>query len=522
MPFQLPALPNNLNVTPPQIQNPVDQAMKMASLKNMMSEQALRQQLAPLDVQEAQQRNQQGQIQIQQQQLQLANQQKAQQALSDPNFRKDFDDWQKTNPSGNATTPDGNVVDLHPVAQFLAEKKGLPLLGPGGALEMSGTLTGAAQKQAELLKTQGEAGTSKLKMHSDQIGNFNDLVLPVLEETDPAKQAAGVAKVQQEIKTNPGFYPPEATQHLGTLGTIQGLSEAANTAKIAQMQVDDATKKLTQTKGALEVEPVTPARLKTFTQTVNSFSALRPEQKQAAIAEAGNARTVDELDKVVARADATDKSEQMHADSMAQTNAFKGQAFGQKGLEANDKTWTDPQHGYLQTLSQANEGKAAIKAGADGNGLLTSLAPTMAVLGMNSFAGTHRISPAEAQAAGAPGGWAERANAWFDKAKSGKLSPQLATEGNTLFDQLIDAKHQASLQASAMHAQGYGIPPQNMPAMDRDGNVTTLDKVKAPTGGGTRASAAKLPTGATHIVPGRDGKNHYTNAAGTVDLGVAP
>ena len=30
------------------------------------------------------------------------------------------------------------------------------------------------------------------------------------------------------------------------------------------------------------------------------------------------------------------------------------------------------------------------------------------------------------------------------------------------------------------------------------------------------------PAGATHIVPGPDGKNHYTNAQGTVDLGVAP
>lgn len=30
------------------------------------------------------------------------------------------------------------------------------------------------------------------------------------------------------------------------------------------------------------------------------------------------------------------------------------------------------------------------------------------------------------------------------------------------------------------------------------------------------------PSGATHIVPGRDGKNHYTNEQGTVDLGIAP
>lgn len=40
----------------------------------------------------------------------------------------------------------------------------------------------------------------------------------------------------------------------------------------------------------------------------------------------------------------------------------------------------------------------------------------------------------------------------------------------------------------------------------------------------TQPSAASggVPSGATHIVPGPDGKNHYTNAAGTVDLGVAP
>jgi hypothetical protein len=41
----------------------------------------------------------------------------------------------------------------------------------------------------------------------------------------------------------------------------------------------------------------------------------------------------------------------------------------------------------------------------------------------------------------------------------------------------------------------------------------------------TNASAAtpkSPPAGATHIVPGKDGKNHYTNDAGTIDYGVAP
>jgi hypothetical protein len=63
--------------------------------------------------------------------------------------------------------------------------------------------------------------------------------------------------------------------------------------------------------------------------------SLRPEQKGAFIAEAQNARTVDELSKVAKRADVTDKAEQMHADSLAQTKALSGIHFADKGLEAN-------------------------------------------------------------------------------------------------------------------------------------------------------------------------------------------
>lgn len=38
----------------------------------------------------------------------------------------------------------------------------------------------------------------------------------------------------------------------------------------------------------------------------------------------------------------------------------------------------------------------------------------------------------------------------------------------------------------------------------------------------TKSTQAAPPAGATHIAPGKDGKNHYTNATGTVDLGIAP
>jgi hypothetical protein len=181
---------------------------------------------------------------------------------------------------------------------------------------------------------------------------------------------------------------------------------------------------------------------------------------------------------------------------------------GKAGLSDILKVWTDPQHGFGQTLAQANLGKATIKAGADGNGLLTSLEPTMAVLGMNSFAGVHRISPAEATAAGAPGGWSERFGAWADKASQGKLSAQLAKEGNQLFDQLVQAKHQQSLQATQLIvANTPGMDEKNIRVSDPDGKMVKFSEaiknqpksapIQAPTGISPEAAAYLKSIGAT-------------------------
>ena len=57
-------------------------------------------------------------------------------------------------------------------------------------------------------------------------------------------------------------------------------------------------------------------------------------------------------------------------------------------------------------------------------------------------------------------------------------------------------------QASAARHQTHGTPPVS--------------------GAGAGATGSITPPGATHVVPGPDGHNHYTNAAGTVDLGIAP
>lgn len=97
---------------------------------------------------------------------------------------------------------------------------------------------------------------------------------------------------------------------------------------------------------------------------------------------------------------------------------------------------------YRATEQSVTQLTAAIDQAKDGNGLLTSFVPTMEVLGINASNGVHRISPAEAHAAGVPGGWAEQFNAWFDKASSGEISPQLQKEGKALAQILKTSAYQ--------------------------------------------------------------------------------
>ena len=255
---------------PPSI---LDQASKLTALKSALMNQQFQQQAQPLELQQRQQATQSGVVDLQMKQLGLKNRQLGQAALSDPNFEKDFADWQssKQQPNnaaqgGAAPQPTSNIspglaggtLQLHPLAQFLVEKKGLPLFGPEGAMDVSSSLTGAAQKIAELAKTQGQAATAALENHGKQLDNFDNLVEPILTETDPAKQQQQITNLQSEIKAHPDLYPAEATQHLDKLGTVQAVQFAANTSKVRQMVIDDATKQAEAEKAAGASNPQSP------------------------------------------------------------------------------------------------------------------------------------------------------------------------------------------------------------------------------------------------------------------------
>ena len=181
--------------------------------------------------------------------------------------------------------------------------------------------------------------------------------------------------------------------------------------------------------------------------------------------------------------------------------AMKNLTFGQESIKDSTKAWTDQQHGYLQANANFNMVDNAINQAKDGNGLTTSFVPAMEALGVSVAQGSHRVSPADAAAAGAPGGWAERFNAWADKAASGKLSPQLVQEGHTLINDLRQSKYAQAISQSRIDAASGRLPASQVPVFDPKGNLTTLDK--AP----------------THTVMGSDKKLHYTNDLHQ-DLGV--
>jgi len=176
--------------------------------------------------------------------------------------------------------------------------------------------------------------------------------------------------------------------------------------------------------------------------------------------------------------------------------------------EKNQSYWVDPQRGYATAKQQFDTTNASIDSAKDGNGLLTSMVPTMEVLGMNVAAGVHRISPQESQAASLPGGYSERFNAWMTKASTGKLSPELVQEGHQLVGILQNSAYNKALSQSQMAAASGKIPYHQMPAMTPEGRITTLDKVITPTGADVR-------------VPGKGGKMFWGNSQTHAIIGPA-
>jgi hypothetical protein len=160
------------------------------------------------------------------------------------------------------------------------------------------------------------------------------------------------------------------------------------------------------------------------------------------------------------------------------------------GLKQLDSLFSDPQHGYVQFLSQVQNGKNLVMQARNGSELAASLEPTMVALGLSSFAGIHRVSPTEAAAAGPQvGSIARKINSILDKVGTGSVPEDTLKEVESLLDGMVDAKHNATLGAANMVVAntgaaggGGGLDPKRVMVMDRNGVLKTLSDVNAEKG----------------------------------------
>lgn len=348
------------------------------------------------------------------------------------------------------------------------------------------------------------------------------------DHEDKAAHAAMSSLAQQ----NGGTVPPVVTSHVGnniliwdmnqmskndssSLGQVNDYLRMNNRPPIAQADWSNKTKypdaaKTQMIENASKFYQVSPSH-----DPVEL--GLEAERLKQAVASAPKDADPAKIALLKHNADVT---ETLHQKAMTDAKTLAGAKAGavqgateptkqqDKGKDEISKVWTDPSKGFASALQQGNQTIESIKAGENGNGLLTSLAPTMEILGVNHAAGISRISPAEAAAANLPGGFAERWNAWSTKAATDKLSPQLASEGRQLMNIVLDAAHSRAVQSSRFIAKNRGLDPSQAAAMDRNGNLTTLDKVGSASSSGARPGERAVRDPKTRQVIGftTDGK----------------
>jgi hypothetical protein len=308
---------------------------------------------------------------------------------------------------------------------------------------------GDEAKQAGIGKTEAETGEAQARTKG----------------IDAATAAAGQPKPKEEIwKTVPGVVGPngkvlQEEQNSGQVRWAPGI-EGAGPLKEPGTKTEKITRVVNGVPHEVLVNSETGEDVKDEGQT--KIPGESPDQKRSA-------------------------AEQAQVEREARTNIRK----------ASEQ--------YRATQQSVHQMQASIDAAKDGNGLLTSFVPTMEVLGINASNGVHRISPAEAQAAQLPGGWVERFNAWFDKATTGKLSPQLQSEGKQLGKILADSAYQrykSLYDDESGIVSGYG-------GKDFGKRVPLIQSDEAGAQGGEPTRPSNVPTNYVYQKNGPKGEGWY-------------
>jgi hypothetical protein len=342
-----------------------------------------------------------------------------------------------------------------------------------------------------------------LKLHATQIDNLQGLFKPVFDmpANAPPDQLENLYQRQRSIAlASPKTYGldnPQALQQVPEhfpgkqAGELYMASMAGSSAQIEQRlksgQAEEATGKAGQAAA----------------ETANLQAQLPKYQAEAGVAPQMAQLDVQGKQASIAEAQARTAQTKMQTAQMANLpEGLKGVASHLIGpaSAAADKAGNE----YLAAKEASDNLSDFLEEAKSGNKTAVKIVPLQGALQITTSQGVHRINRTEVDQYGGGGDAYDRV--------AGKIGGVLT--GKSITDDVLNS----------MDAMQQRIA-QNSKKLYSD----KLDTANQTYGShftpnfGTQRKASGPPPGATHIVlDPRDGKNHYTNPAGTVDYGVAP
>lgn len=556
-----------LDIRPQQQQQPdiLGQMGRMMALRQQL-------QLNPIQLQIAQQQQQTGALALEEQRLKLQSQKaimdaisaeygsQSQQTAAGPGSLQQ--QAPAATPGGGVPTAPGGGAQLTPSTLPTPTMPTMAAPAPSGAgdflsgfqkvigraivngalpddvLGLSGKILQQQETFARMSKTQQDMAVTQNK-------NAGELASRILAEKDPNQQAMLWNQAQFQIRGNPNsvsLYGPDIANYIGNnpypgqaaiaqhLGMIQG----------REAMLADEQKALEVKKTAKQVEPFSELERTQYNTAIND-NFLRMTGKPAPpeyLLQPGASQV--ELDRVNTMAKAVFDSPGVKA-RIAGAEAWarvgpEVSAEVQK-IQARQKLYPDPLVGvtpqlapraiaeatkagndYVAAQNASEEMDSMIQMMRSGNKLAYSYEPTTGVFAINMGNQSHRINRTEIEQYGGAGSAWDRIVGSFGKLVSGKSVPaNIINDMEQVHQQLANNSLDNYRRSLAVTNQNYGSTFQPVVLPPRQAaTAPNVNRPPAPPATGGR------PPKATHIVPGPDGKLHYTNDTGTIDYGIAP
>jgi hypothetical protein len=531
-----------LDVRPPAAEpSLLGQYAQLQALKNQ-------QVMQPLQQQEAQNQVQSSAIDLQMKKQQM----KDQQAMS-----ATMQQWGQAKPQPSVTTQTGAFGNAD-TGEPISAGTPLTVKGPAGAgsgatastapnyddlvplaIKNGASFAAVQQLQAHVLDMKTKAATIAMDdaragaSNADAMKTKNGLITDAMTgviNTPDAQLPQAIQQTAQQLAQQGLFDPPHVQQAMQLAAMAQqnpaqarqALQVQANSLGAFSKLLDDAQKQVATSNEQGKTNPNSPLYAPTEAAvamgTAPGAQQIQQGKTAQAAATAGaeaNARFPLEM-KLAQYHEANENARA----TLGRTQSAQNTVMSH-GLSQIDQYTADPQHGYAQFASQAGAVKQAVQSAKDGNQLAASLEPMMLALGVSSFAGVHRINTVEIDRAGpAVGSIFRKTNNLLQQIGTGKPSDAQLNEATDIVNQLTTARHQAYINSVSAVAQNTNIDPSKLTVFDKDGNLAPLTQVQQQMKANTPQQRTGPPPGATHIVPGSDGHNHYTD--GKNDLGIAP